>query len=113
MARLLKILAWGLAIWGLSLLWPTSSLVLTPATMIWLTIGLGLIVIAYFTGQYVGQTHSSGENKATRKAFHAHRTRPTPIAHVRSHFSRRTAPMPAVVKQSPASRPTRPIPLAR
>ena len=37
----LKIVGLGIAIWGLSLLWPEINLVLTPPVMIGVVLGLG------------------------------------------------------------------------
>lgn len=112
MKRLLIITGWGLVLWGLSLFWPALSLFLTPATTFWIIGGLGLIIMAYLTGQYVGQTNRRGEADL-QTGIHTRRTRPTPVAYLRGHFSRQTAPMPVVVRQNPASRPTQPFPLAR
>lgn len=112
MKRLLIITGWGLAIWSLTLLWPTSSLILTPAIIFWVIGGLGLLIMAYLTGQYVGQTDRRGQD-AFQTSVHTRQTRPTPVVYGRGHFSRQTAPMPVVARQNPASRPTQPFPLAR
>jgi|GEM_PF-6327962 len=112
MKRLLIITGWGLALWSLTLLWPTSSLILTPVTTFWIISGLGLLIMAYLTGQYVGQTDRRGQDDF-QTSVHTRQTRPTPVAYLRRHFSRQTAPMPIVTRQSSASRPTQPFPLAR
>ncbi|NJN98519.1 MAG: hypothetical protein HC875_32735 [Anaerolineales bacterium] len=112
MKRLLIITGWGLVIWGLSLFWPASDLILTPATTIWAIVGLGLMIIAYLTGQYVGRSNRRRDIDP-RRTGHTHQTRPTSVAYLRGHFSRQTAPMPVVARQSSASRPTQPFPLAR
>ncbi|GAB4441672.1 MAG: hypothetical protein Fur0044_38150 [Anaerolineae bacterium] len=112
MKRLLIITGWGLVLWSLSLLWPTSSLILTPATTFWIIGGLGLIIMAYLTGQYVAQTERPREDDF-QTSVHTRQTRPTPVVYGRGHFSRQTAPMPIMARQNPASRPTQPFPLAR
>lgn len=112
MKRLLIITGWGLVIWGLSLFWPTSDLVLTPAITFWIIGGVGLIIMAYLTGQYVGQIQRR-EEAGLQRTIHTHQTRPTPVVYLRGHFSRQTAPMPVMARQTAASRPTQPFPLAR
>lgn len=112
MKRLLIIIGWGLALWGLSLFWPTNSLFLTPATTFWIIGGLGLLIMAYLTGQYAGQTNRRADD-TFHAGIHTRQTRPTPVVYLRGHFSRQTAPMPVMARQTAASRPTQPFPLAR
>jgi hypothetical protein len=108
MQRFLKIMGWGIAIWGLSLVWPLTNIVLPPRVADALVVGLVVAVVAFFLGRNVGRI-----DEAKRQVFPAQPTRPTPVKVARNHFSRQTAPMPVLRERSSASRPTRPIPLAR
>ena len=110
MQQLLKIVAWGIAIWGLSLVWPLTNLVLSPRVADALVVGLVVAVIAFFLGRNAGRM---GSAEPQPKLSQARQTRPTQVKVARSHFSRQTAPMPVMRERSSASRPTRPIPLAR
>jgi hypothetical protein len=52
----LKLVGLGVAIWGLSLLWPGVNLVLTPPVMIGVVLGLGVVVlVACVFDQHAGQ----------------------------------------------------------
>jgi hypothetical protein len=44
----LKIVGLGVAIWGLSLLWPEVNLVLTPPVMIGVVLGLGAAALLVY-----------------------------------------------------------------
>ena len=56
--KVLKIIGLGVAIWGLSLLWPEVNLVLTPPVMIGVVLGLGAAeLLAYVFDQRLDQRH--------------------------------------------------------
>lgn len=70
----LKLVGLGVAIWGLSLLWPEVNLVLTPPVMIGVGLGLGVVVVvAYALDQHLDQCHDQ-----KHKAGQDHPSQPTP-----------------------------------
>lgn len=54
--KVLKIVSLGVAIWGLSLVWPDLNRGLTPWVKTRLGLGLGLINLTYLLGQYLNQS---------------------------------------------------------
>jgi hypothetical protein len=59
MVKGLKIVGLGVAIWGLSLLWPDVNLVLTPLAMIGVVLGLGVAaLLARVLIQHLDQRHN-------------------------------------------------------
>jgi hypothetical protein len=53
--KVLNVLKWlglGVAIWGVSLLWPEINLALTPPVMAGLVLALAAIILAYILGYY-------------------------------------------------------------
>jgi len=64
--KALKIIGLGIAIWGLSLVWPEVNLLLTSPVMIGL--GLGLTVLIYNLVYQFGRRHhnSNGPNHSSR-----------------------------------------------
>lgn len=69
----LKLVGLGIAIWGLSLLWPEINLVLTPL-MIGLVLGLGAITLAYVLVQRLDHGHNGDS------AGQDHPSHPIPVA---------------------------------
>jgi hypothetical protein len=58
----LKIVGLGVAIWGLSLLWPEVNLVLTLPVMMGVVLGLGVVtLLACILVQYLDQRHDHEE----------------------------------------------------
>jgi hypothetical protein len=58
----LKLVGLGVAIWGLSLLWPDVNVVLTPSVMIGVVLGLGVAaLLAHVLGQRLDQCHDREE----------------------------------------------------
>ncbi|HXV41804.1 MAG TPA: hypothetical protein VEC96_01970 [Anaerolineae bacterium] len=108
MKRFLKIISLGLVIWSFSLLWPAINLVLSSWMVLILLTGLSTITLAYFLGLYFGRNYG---DYPTPRISHSGPTRPTPVGHIRGHFSRQTSPMPVMASRNPASRPTRPMPI--
>src|SRR5262245_2919897 len=83
--KLLKIVGIGLAIWGITLLWPEINLLLTAPAMTILAVGVGAVILAYGLGQYFGQPDGNGNHgqplphyptQATNAGRHTH-SRPT------------------------------------
>ena len=102
--KLLKILSVGLAIWGLTLLWPEVNLLLNPPVMIVLAIGLSAVSFAYFLGLRFGQPNGNGD---MGQSLYAPAVQPATSGR-RSH-SRPTLPLRATEGHRHHSRPTRPI----
>lgn len=59
----LKVTGLGIAIWGLSLLWPEVNRVLTPSLTIGLIVGLGIGMLVYILSQQ--NDHGAGQNHLT------------------------------------------------
>lgn len=53
--KMLKWIAWGVAIWSLSLLWPEINLILTPSIMAGLVLVFAALILAYILGYYHSQ----------------------------------------------------------
>jgi len=63
----LKLVGLGVAIWGLSLLWPGVNLVLTPPVMIGVVLGLGVVVlVACVFDQHLGRCRHHKRDEAGR-----------------------------------------------
>jgi hypothetical protein len=72
----LKFVGLGVAIWGLSLLWPEVNLVLTPPTMIGVVLGLGAAaLLVYVLSQLLDQHHDRNSDGA--RQVHLSPTIPT------------------------------------
>ena len=109
MMKILKIITLGLVMWGIGLLWPTFSQLLTQPMALYLggvglsLAGLALIGLIHWAEQKIidiPQTRQSA-------AIHARMTQPLrPVK--RGFHSQVTCPMP-VITVHPASRPTRPV----
>jgi hypothetical protein len=104
--KLLKIIGLGLAIWGMTLLWPEINQLLTPPITWVLVIGLLAVMMAYFLGQHFGQSNGNGN---TGHALHTQPTRPVAVTAQRRPNSRPTLPLRSSHAQHPHSRPTRPM----
>jgi hypothetical protein len=67
--KMLRLVGLGIAIWGLSLLWPEVNQILTPRVVIGMTLGLGALVLAYTWAQRIdnnaGQDHPSHPTPVT------------------------------------------------
>jgi len=100
----LKILSVGLALWGITLLWPEVNLLLTPPAMIALVIGLSAVSFAYFLGLRFGQPDGNGDRG---QGLYAPAVQPATSG--RHTHSRPTLPLRATEGQRLHSRPTRPI----
>jgi hypothetical protein len=75
--RALKLVGLGIALWGLSLLWPEVNWALTPPVMMGLVLGLGAAALAYVVSQRLDGRHN-GDG-----AGQDHPTRPIPVVVVR------------------------------
>jgi hypothetical protein len=53
--RFVKWIGWGLVIWGVGLFRPEIYQYLSPLAMAGLAISLGLTMLAYYLGRYVGR----------------------------------------------------------
>jgi hypothetical protein len=61
----LKLIGLGVAIWGLSLLWPEVNLMLTPPMMIGVVLSLGAAaLLAYVWSQCLNQRHDRNSDGA-------------------------------------------------
>jgi hypothetical protein len=114
MKRFLLIITWGLAIWGLSLVWPYVNIALTPEVADATIVGLVLAIVAYVLGwQFTGNETVEAVEPApqaqeparpsvpiidpfsrTLPGFHSRATQPVPALQGRAHHSRITRPMP-------------------
>ena len=123
MKRFLLIITGGLAIWGLSLVWPYVNTVLTPEAADAVIVGLVVATAAYLLGRQVtgndtteavapiAKTHESTRPSVpiinpfgrtshptipqqARPGFHSRATQPVPALQGRVHHSRITRPMP-------------------
>jgi hypothetical protein len=71
--KLLKLAGLGIAIWGLSLVWPEVNLALTPAVMVGLVLGLGVAALFYDLSRHPGHSHHGNS------AGQDHPSRPIPV----------------------------------
>lgn len=69
--ELVKIIVLGMALWGLSLVWPEINGVLTPRVTLGLMAGLGAAGLAYILSQH--PNHHPRQHQARRD----HSSRPT------------------------------------
>lgn len=72
--KALRIVGLGIAIWGLSLVWPEINLVLTPPAMIGLLLALGGAALGYLVSRRQDH-HPNGDS-----AGQDHPTHPMPMA---------------------------------
>lgn len=129
MKRFLLIITGGLAVWGLSLIWPYVNTVLTPEAADAIIVGLVVATAAYLLGrQFTGnetaeavepaaQTHQPTRpsvpiiNPFSRTS---HPIRPIIPQQARPGFhSRATQPVPVLPGRMHHSRITRPMPVGR
>lgn len=75
--RILRLVGLGVAIWGLSLLWPEVNQILTPQVAIGMTLGLGALVLAYIWAQRIDYRHNDND------AGQDHSTHPMPAVVLR------------------------------
>jgi hypothetical protein len=59
--KILRLIGLGVAIWGLSLLWPEVNQILTPRVAIGMTLGLGALVVAYVWAQPIDYRHNDND----------------------------------------------------
>ena len=108
MKKLLKVVGWGLVIWGLSLAWPSFA-TLTPRVADALAVGMVVALSAYFLGnQFTKLQTEHQEGKAATGQFVEPRypTRPSTRA---SRASRVTRPIPQLAQPGSLWRATRPV----
>ena len=75
----LKFVGLGVAIWGLSLLWPEVNLILTPPMMMGVVLGLGTAaLLVYVLSQLLDQRHDRNSGGAGQ--VHLSPTIPTVLA---------------------------------
>ncbi|GIK41333.1 MAG: hypothetical protein BroJett011_51660 [Chloroflexota bacterium] len=124
MKRFLLIITGGLAIWGLSLVWPYVNTVLTPEAADAIIVGMVVATAAYLLGrQFTGNDMTGAVEpvantrestrpsvpiinpfgrtsqatiipRQSRPGFHSRVTQPVPAFEGRVHHSRITRPMP-------------------
>jgi hypothetical protein len=61
----LRMVSLGMAIWGLSMVWPEVNRVLTPPLMSGLGLGLGVVILIYDLSRHLGwhhPNHGAGQN---------------------------------------------------
>lgn len=75
--KVIRIVGLGIAIWGVSLVWPQVNQALTPPVMIGLTLGLGAVALGYTWLRHIDYGHEG--NGAGRD----HPSRPIPITATR------------------------------
>jgi hypothetical protein len=71
--KVLRLVSLGVAIWGLSLLWPEVNQILTPRVAIGMTLGLGSLALVYTWAQRID--YHPNDNNAEQD----HPSRPTPV----------------------------------
>jgi hypothetical protein len=75
--NVIRIAGLGIAIWGLSLVWPQVNQVLTPPVMIVATLGLGVAALGYALVRHLDDQHEDSS------AGQDHPSRPMPITATR------------------------------
>lgn len=113
MKRFLWIVTWGLAIWGLSLIWPYVNTALTPAVADALIVGLVVATAAYLLGRQFtgGEAVAEGVNRAPQPQ---EPTRPSvPVVYPFSRTRRPTRPIPELAGPGFHSRVTQPVPVTQ
>lgn len=75
--KVIRIAGLGIAIWGLSLVWPQVNQALTPPVMIGVTLGLGVAAMGYALVRHIDYDHKGNG------AGQDHSTRPIPITATR------------------------------
>jgi hypothetical protein len=73
--KMLRLAGLGIAIWALSLVWTEVNLILTPATMIGLIVGLVAVAVIY----RLSQRRCREDNPTDHTTRHTHPTRPIPV----------------------------------
>ncbi|MCB0154038.1 MAG: hypothetical protein KDF65_04510 [Anaerolineae bacterium] len=85
--KVLKIISLGLALWGMTLIWPEVNQHLTEPVTLKLIGGLSLVMLAYIIAQHLDWGHHhhhprpSNSSHASNKANHKpnHVSRPVPV----------------------------------
>ena len=79
--KALKIISLGLALWGLSLIWPEINQHLTEPVTLKLIGGLGLVMLAYIIAQHLDWYHDHQQHPSnqTRSSKPNHVSRPVPV----------------------------------
>lgn len=110
MQKVLHLIALSLFIWGISLIWPEISELLTPKVAEALVVGLVVATAAYFLGrQFRTQPRPAMQPSSP---IHAQRTHPAiPVIYPFSRTPRPTHPIPALITPDLHTRFTRPMPV--
>jgi len=79
--KALKIISLGLALWGVTLIWPEINQHLTEPVTLKLIGGLGLVMLAYIIAQHLdwGHDHQQHPSNQTRSSKPNHISRPVPV----------------------------------
>ena len=77
--KALKIISLGIAIWGLSLIWPEINQSLTGPVTINLIIGLGIVILAYVIAQHLDWYHNHHNPGQDNRSRPNHSSRPVPV----------------------------------
>jgi hypothetical protein len=123
MKQFLKIVAWGLVIWGLSLAWPAVSELLTSRVADALVVGLVVAAAVFYLGRNFNRAvveeqrerdQADRQNAVTRPTRPSSRvTRPIPELAKPGLHSLATRPVPVTQGQGRHTRITRPMPIGR
>lgn len=110
MKRFLLIITWGLAIWGLSLVWPYVNTALTSEGADAVIVGLVVAISAYVLGQqFVG--NEAGEEVHPLAKTQEPTQLSVPVIYPFSRTPRPTRPIPELIRPGFHSRVTQPVPL--
>lgn len=123
MKQFLKIVVWGLAIWGLSLIWPAVSETLTSRVADAVLVGLVVATAVFYLGRNFNQTmaeahlshdQADGQDAVASPTQPSPRiTRPIPGLARPGLHSLATRPVPVISGQGRHTRITRPMPVGR
>jgi hypothetical protein len=103
MRGFLKIMVWGAAIWGASLIWLDIIRYFLSPLIFGLLVGT---VLAYLLGQYLG--HRDRSHQVRFSSLSSSPTRPAPSLQIDNHVAEATRPSSVTAVRGTASRSTRP-----
>ena len=80
--KALKIISLGLALWGVTLIWPEINQHLTEPVTLNLISGLSLVMLAYIIAQHLDWGHDHHQHPAPKSSGNSkpnHVSRPVPV----------------------------------
>lgn len=113
MKRFLLIVTWGLAIWGLSLIWPYVNTALTPQVADAVIVGLVVATVAYALGRQFTGNEAASEVVSPAPKPKASTWPVVPVIYPFSRTRRPTRPIPELAGRGFHSRATQPVPVTQ